>query len=260
MRIFDWLDLLMLMNQDGGTGGEGAGGGEGGGDAGGSGDAGGGEGGGDGGDGGQGGDSGGGDGDAGDAGGSLLGDAVGGDKGGESGDGGGEGKPDGGTGAPESYETFTVPEGWSLDEAHLEIAAPIFKEMGLSQEMAQKAVDLQVAIVKKQAEDWSATTAEWASEVKTDKTYGGEHLQGNLQAIGELIQRAASPEDAKDIREFFDSTGYGNYPPLFRLLSRIARATGEDSFEGPGQRGESPADSEQAFLDDMYPSMKKQAG
>ena len=40
--------------------------------------------------------------------------------------------------APETYADFTLPEGVELDTALLTDAAPLFKELGLTQEQAQK--------------------------------------------------------------------------------------------------------------------------
>lgn len=262
MRWNDLLNLMLLFSPDGGGGGDaGAGGGDAGGDAGaagkagdaGGGDAGGGDaGGGDQGGGDKGADSGGGDAGDGDT---LLGRDAGdqGDKGGD----GDAGKPEGDTGAPESYGDFTVPDGWEVDSTHLDMAKPVFKEMGLTQEQAQKVVDLQVQITESQQKQWVETRKSWSDEVRSDPDVGGDKLESNILAVRELIGRAVSKEDAADLWSYFRETGAGNYPPLFRLLTKLANATGEDSFAGPGRQG--GKSEEQEFLDSMYPTMKKEA-
>ena len=50
-----------------------------------------------------------------------------------------ESKPES-SGAPESYTDFSVPEGHTLDAAAIESATPIFRELGLTQDQAQKLV------------------------------------------------------------------------------------------------------------------------
>ena len=44
-------------------------------------------------------------------------------------------------GAPEAYTEFTVPEGYKLEGERLEQTQALFKELGLSQDKAQKLVD-----------------------------------------------------------------------------------------------------------------------
>src|SRR5579863_3544340 len=43
--------------------------------------------------------------------------------------------------APDKYTDFKAPDGYTLDPATIEAATPIFKELGLSQDAAQKLVD-----------------------------------------------------------------------------------------------------------------------
>ena len=50
-------------------------------------------------------------------------------------------EPKPGSAAPESYTDFSVPEGHTLDAAAIESATPLFRELGLSQDQAQKLVD-----------------------------------------------------------------------------------------------------------------------
>ncbi|HET9131900.1 MAG TPA: hypothetical protein VFO86_13180, partial [Terriglobia bacterium] len=48
-------------------------------------------------------------------------------------------------GAPEKYADFTLPEGFKFDDKTLEAATAVFKDLNLSQEGAQKLVDLYAA-------------------------------------------------------------------------------------------------------------------
>lgn len=258
MRLNDLFRLMFLYAEEGAGGGEGEGaGGEGAGGKGGEGGegAGGGEGEGAGAGEGAGGEGGEGEGD------SLLGREGDGGKPGEGkGDGGDAGKPKGDTGAPETYSEFKVPEGMSIEAGQLEQFSPVAKELGLTQEQAQKLIDLQTGMTQQQAEKFEETIKTWQDEVKADKEFGGTKVDESIQAVREMINRAVSKEDAKALWSMFKDTGYGSYPPLFRLMSKLARSTSEDSFSGPGQKGDTPGSSEQAFHDEMYPTMTTKEG
>src|SRR5687767_12536146 len=79
------------------------------------------------------------------------------------------------TGAPEKYEDFTLPEGIELDQAAMEGFLPVAKELNLTQEQAQKLVDLQTAYVKNaadaQAKAWDKQLTEWADAARADKEF-----------------------------------------------------------------------------------------
>ena len=70
--------------------------------------------------------------------------------------------------APEKYE-FAAPEGQALDANALAVFEPIAKELGLTQEQAQKLVDIYPQIQQQQAEAWSKQVADWGEQVKADK-------------------------------------------------------------------------------------------
>ena len=80
-----------------------------------------------------------------------------------------DGKPIVASVVPEKYE-FKLPEGMTLDSAKMAIVEPLFKELGLSQESAQKLVDYQIQAQKdevKRAED--AHVAQWEQFVESQK-------------------------------------------------------------------------------------------
>ncbi len=53
---------------------------------------------------------------------------------------------------PDTYADFVMPEGVELDSALLTEAAPLFKELGLTQDQAQKLVDFQAKQVQASSE------------------------------------------------------------------------------------------------------------
>ncbi|KKL10447.1 hypothetical protein LCGC14_2555760, partial [marine sediment metagenome] len=70
-----------------------------------------------------------------------------------------------GDGAPETYETFTMPEGVEMDKAAMESFLPVAKTLNLSQVEAQALVDYEAQRVAEfatsQEDDWKKLQTEW---------------------------------------------------------------------------------------------------
>lgn len=154
--------------------------------------------------------------------------------------------------APESYEDFKLPEGVVKDGPMLEAFIPLAKEAGLSQEMAQKFVDMgsKLVLQGQQAaqKSWSELTDKWAGEIKADPEFGGAQFKANGALAIKAINKFGDPET----RAYLDSTRFANNPGLFKLLVRVGRTISEDTaFEGSGAR------AEQSAAERFYPTMKK---
>ena len=83
-------------------------------------------------------------------------------------------EPKPGSAAPESYTDFSVPEGHTLDAAAIESATPLFRELGLSQDQAQKLVDFystQVGKINAENENYMETL-----RIVTGKQIGRAHV------------------------------------------------------------------------------------
>lgn len=131
-------------------------------------------------------------------------------------------------GAPEKYE-FKPAEGQELDTAALEQFEPIARELNLTNEQAQKMVDLygtkiMPMVQKQQAESWQKTTEQWAADVKSDKEIGGDKLTANLSAAQRALDQFGTPE----LKEYLDSTGLGNHPALVKAFIKVGKAMSED--------------------------------
>jgi len=152
------------------------------------------------------------------------------------------------TGAPEKYE-FVAPEGVTLDASVVGAYSEVAKELDLPQDKAQKLLDkMQPAIAAHQAEVVAQATAQWESDSKTDKEFGGDKLQENLAVAFKARDAFASPE----LRALLDQTGLGNHPEVIRMFYRAGKAISEDSFT-PGRTasGATPPTVAQR----MYPNM-----
>lgn len=149
-----------------------------------------------------------------------------------------EQKPEG---APEKYE-FKVGEGQELDTAALEQFEPIARELNLTNEQAQKMVDLygtkiMPMVQKQQAESWQKTTEQWAADVKADKEIGGDNLTGNLSAAQRALAQFGTPE----LKEYLEGTGLGNHPELVKAFIKVGKAMSEDGMVTGKESGQRSA-------------------
>ena len=164
-----------------------------------------------------------------------------GDEGAEGRDAPGDAGDEGDGGAPESYADFTLPEGLTVDEEMLKEAAPIFKEMGLTQEQAQKQVDLYVkgvqAAAQKQVDAFNQLKESWRESSKTDKEFGNDKFDENLKVANSALTKFGTPEFSKLLRDY----GLGNHPEVIRFAYRVGKLTQEDN-PGAGDAGSEKKD------------------
>ncbi|EPM8368375.1 peptidase [Enterobacter hormaechei] len=144
-------------------------------------------------------------------------------------------------GAPEKYE-FKPVEGQELDTAALEQFEPIARELNLTNEQAQKMVDLygtkiMPMVQQQQAEAWQKTTEQWAADVKADKEIGGDKLTTNLSAAQRALDLFGTPE----LKEYLEVTGLGNHPDLVKTFVKIGKAMSEDGMVDGSNQGQRSA-------------------
>ena len=143
---------------------------------------------------------------------------------------------------PEKYE-FKSPEGVNLDPAMLEKATPIFKELGLSQEAAQKLVDFQAMQQTEAAKAFSEQLGKWQAEVKAmpeaNKVLGDAKL-----ALNKLADPAT--------QDLIGSSWMGSHPGIIKLLASAGKLLREDPLhEGRADGPTATADPAQAMFGDM---------
>lgn len=155
-------------------------------------------------------------------------------------------KPDDGKdkkpeGAPEAYE-FKAAEGVDLDTDALKDFEPVARELNLTNEQAQKMVDLygtkiMPMVQQQQVEAWQKTTEQWAADVKADKEIGGDKLTGNLSAAQRALAQFGTPE----LKEYLEGTGLGNHPELVKAFVKIGKAMSEDGMVTGKESGQRSA-------------------
>jgi hypothetical protein len=163
-------------------------------------------------------------------------------------------KPDGDTpaGAPEAYETFTLPEGVEIDEATLGEATAMFKDIGLPQDKAQKLVDFYTGKLAAAAEApqklWEATQADWQGQVRADPEIGGAKLDATIATAAKAIDKFGGTE----LRAALDITGAGNHPEVIRFFARVGASLSEADFVAGNPKG--AAGTKQTVANVLYPT------
>lgn len=171
--------------------------------------------------------------------------ATGSDEGQEGGDAGAEGSDT----PPDTYADFVMPEGVTLDETALTEATPIFKELGLTQEQAQKLIDFQSKQVQagsqKQVDNFNQLKSDWLTDAKADGEYGGDKFDENTKIAQNAVNKYGTPE----LKQLLDDYGVGNHPEVIRFMVRVGHTLTEDV---PGTAGGAAAEKSDR-VSRMYP-------
>lgn len=172
-----------------------------------------------------------------------------------------DGKKEEAAGAPEKYEDFKAPDGFELDSATMEKATPLFKELGLNQDGAQKLVDFYATLSKDAAEApfklWADTQEQWVKDVKADSEIGGR-----IPEVKATISKAVDmlgPELAGKFREAMDFTGAGNNLYFIKAAYKWAQLVTEGSHvsgKGPSEHGQkAPGAAPASAAKALYPNL-----
>lgn len=126
--------------------------------------------------------------------------------------------------ALEAYEPFDV-EGQQFTEAQLEGFAATAKELGLSQENAQKMLAAMVPTARQYlVDDLKAKSQEWASLSEKDPEIGGANFKANVGVANQALKQFATPEFTALLR----GSGLGAHPEVVRVFYRIGKAMQQD--------------------------------
>jgi hypothetical protein len=132
-----------------------------------------------------------------------------------------------------TYSEFKLPEGVTADAEQLKPATELFAETGLSQDQAQKFIDLamarETAAAHKSVQAFVDLQNQWVSEIKADPDIGGDRLKSSLASANRAIDRLNVP----GLREALNFTGAGNHPAVVKAFVRLGQMIAEDRFR-PG--------------------------
>ena len=148
-------------------------------------------------------------------------------------------------GSPEKYEDFAVPEGVELNPEMLDKFTVLAKELNLSQENAQKLMDLasdnMQGLMTQQQEQWSSIREGWLKDIKEDSEFGGDNFNETVTRAKRTLKNYGSEQLVK----FLDDSGYGDNSEVIKMLARVDKAMSEDKIvEGKpkGYEGKSLAE------------------
>ena len=142
--------------------------------------------------------------------------------------GGGDAPKDAG-GPPEKYE-LQVPENVKFEGEEREQFESFAKDLGLSQEQAQKLFERDLAVRKSIEErvnaEADAAIKGWLEAARADKEYGGERFDANIAVARKALEAFGTPE----LKAMLDSSGLGNHPEAIRFMYRVGKAISEDKL------------------------------
>ncbi|WP_106354939.1 hypothetical protein [Paraburkholderia fungorum] len=159
---------------------------------------------------------------------------------------------------PVEYTDFKLPEGVQADEKLLSGFKSAAQEAGLTQDQAQKLIDMHSDAVKQAADAstqlWYDTQKQWQEAVMKDPEIGGKNFEPMKETVAKAIDLIGG-DDAAKIRHAFDYTGAGNNPEVIRFLYRLGKTIGE----GGSVTGGSPAAVVQpkSAAEKVYPSQNE---
>jgi hypothetical protein len=157
---------------------------------------------------------------------------------------------------PEKYE-IKVPEGMTVDAKMLDVLTPVFKELNISQEGAQKLADTYAPYINQLVETQKTTAVaefgkmvgEWKAE--TIKELGNDHAK-EIGHAGKFIDKFGGPE----LRQVLNETGLGNHIAVVKAFIAAGKAIATDSFPDSNLKGKQ-LDTEEAKAGALFPSMKQ---
>ena len=173
---------------------------------------------------------------------------------------------------PTGYESFTMPEGYTMNDEQVSDVTTFAKDLGLDQTGAQKAVDKHLEMMGKvhdqgiQAQE--AMQSEWATETRNDTEFGGSNLSENIAGARKAMNSFSQPavNDGKpvlhqdgpmmgqqmtEMEVLMNEAGWGNHPAMIRVFHRISKAMSEDSFVTGAL---APPSTKKTQAEVMYPS------
>ena len=151
-------------------------------------------------------------------------------------------------GAPENYDEFSVPDGFSIAQDDLDIFLPLAKDLNATQAQAQDFIDMCSSVVQKSMDKIYAPYYE--AETKRAEVFANDPEIGGdkKDAAVALALRAVKAYGSEAGKKEFDETGLGNNPELIRILMKVGKTVSVDSeVFGDGGDGGSELSDGQLF-------------
>ncbi|WP_175442741.1 hypothetical protein [Pseudomonas sp. NBRC 111139] len=132
---------------------------------------------------------------------------------------------------PESYAFANLPEGYSISEEQLAAFSPVLKELGLTQEQADKLVafDAQRSLAAQEASQQQAIefrnkqVGEWETALRGDAEFGGANFDANVAIAQQALAAYGTPE----LSAMLSESGLGTHPEVVRFFHKVGKELGE---------------------------------
>ncbi|MCK4710391.1 MAG: hypothetical protein KAU21_17380, partial [Gammaproteobacteria bacterium] len=153
-------------------------------------------------------------------------------------------------GSPDTYADFVMPEGIQLTEPLITEATALFKEDNLTQEKAQKYIDLAAKQVQAGSEAqinaFNQLTSDWRDQSKSDSEFGGDKFDESVKVAQAAVNKYGTP----GLKTLLEEHGVGNHPEVVRFMVRVGKTLKEDV---PGSPGAATSQA-QSRVDLLYPN------
>lgn len=141
-------------------------------------------------------------------------------------------KPQNAEAVPQGRYSLTAPEGFEIDNVVMEAASPVFGEIGLTNDQAQKMVPLaikfQERLLQRQQDEFDAIKSDWAKQLAKDPEIGGEKLKSTQRLAGAALE-AAGVGKGHEFRKLMDQSGLGNHPVVLKVFARLGRLVADQA-------------------------------
>lgn len=133
---------------------------------------------------------------------------------------------------PEKYE-FKAPEGFEFDAERVKEADGLFRELGLTQEQANKVMELAgkeiIAAAEEPYNAYQTIRESWRKDVISDSALGDGQsgLNAETQAAVGRAKAALGPELRAQFEEAMNFTGAGDHPAFLRAIVAWSKQVGE---------------------------------
>ncbi len=128
-------------------------------------------------------------------------------------------------GAPEEYGTFDLPDDFDMNNETLAEYHTFAKENNLTQEQAQRGVDMVAQMKQAEMQQWVEQQKSWVEDAKADAEYGNDKFDESIA----VAVKARDSFGTSEFNEMLDSSGLGNHPEMIRFLHRVGKAISENS-------------------------------
>jgi hypothetical protein len=155
---------------------------------------------------------------------------------------------------PEAYSFSNLPEGYAISDEQLAAFSPVLKDLGLTQEQADKLVafDAQRSLEANQAAEQQATQARqqqletWVGDLKKDPAFGGANFDANVGIANQALATYGTPE----LKTMLVESGLGSHPEVVRFFHKV----GKEISEGSLHRATTNVPA-QSWAQRMYPDL-----